>query len=256
VLSAIPAHATSTTICSLAADFAASGQSCQELDPYAQTPPAPAQTIYTGRFTSSTATGLSQLRDISFDTRYNAGNSYGGLQFFDTTNPNFNPFDPYSATSSLAKVSDAGLRVTNLFWRNSTSNVLDNTGWNDISLQIINSGAILSGAQNKVWQGNINVGTVANNLQFKFILSTIGDQYAYTSTESGFNDGFFDNINFLIGKSNTATPGSSTYKYFTDLKSFQMSDQDVPAPLPLAGLAAAFGFSRKLRRRISSAQAV
>ena len=95
----------------------------------------------------------------------------------------------------------------------------------------IDFGAILSG---------LGSGKASPNL----IGLTSVSKFTIEGTLSGGNDLGTTVVSFGVGPGGTPTPGSTFGGYFTT----------VPAPLPLLGVGAAFGWSRSLRRRIKNAK--
>jgi hypothetical protein len=70
--------------------------------------------------------------------------------------------------------------------------------------------------------------------------------------------GIGDNLQFSLARGSSPTGASTTVTstgVITDF-SFTAFYEEVPGPLPLAGAAAAFAWSRRLRRRLNSAESV
>ncbi|MCT0229408.1 hypothetical protein KQ306_00830 [Synechococcus sp. CS-1324] len=96
---------------------------------------------------------------------------------------------------------------------------------------------------------NIDLGTILSGVgSGKATPNLVGltevSSFVIEGTLSGGNENGTTVVSFGVGPGGTPTAGSTFGGYFTT----------VPGPLPLAGAAAAFGWSRTLRRRIKAAK--
>ena len=140
----------------------------------------------------------------------------------------------------------------------------DSVAWGPTGSSIYNSGTLsFSGTSGTFSPVTINTGgvSVSANTPYVLFFSTIGETQ-YSQTQSSTTEWGFIGSDVYSGGSFVFSNNSSSFTAPWDSRSFTATDDlafkaniadapsNVPGPLPILGVAAAFGFSRKLRKRI------
>jgi len=106
------------------------------------------------------------------------------------------------------------------------------------------------------WWGSLSLANqfataVGNGFGIVNTAQNFGPLFAYSVSGGVFAEVFIPGPNIVLS-GQSFSPGSTSFVWAQATPVSQ--DVSVPAPLPLFGAAAAFGFSRQLRKRIQGAQ--